>query len=196
MRQHAYETYTPIPTDARRHLGRYKFKPAPSPTHPPHTGHSPRTSSWTTHLSPSLSAMDKMIEAVAAHLCRHRSVGLLRPTLDLTRRRLDLIAEIGAVEVVRGAVAPPTPGTETWWRAVASAKNGAPPSPFFPLSSLRDAEERRLVSPQRRRNECKAALQTDRRTYKKYSEKLKNPQELQTRAVESQAGLKHKPTKN
>ena len=60
--------------------------------------------------------MDRL---VAAYLCRHRSVGFLRLTLDLTRRRLDLFAEIGAVEVVKGAVAPPTPGTEAWWRAVA-----------------------------------------------------------------------------
>jgi hypothetical protein len=45
--------------------------------------------------------MDRLVEAVAAYLCRHRSVGLLRLTLDLTRRRLS----------------PPTPGTETWWRA-------------------------------------------------------------------------------
>ncbi|MFZ8842268.1 MAG: hypothetical protein ACO2PM_25735 [Pyrobaculum sp.] len=30
------------------------------------------------------------------------------------RRRLDLFAEIGAVEVVMGVVAPPTPDTETW----------------------------------------------------------------------------------
>jgi hypothetical protein len=60
--------------------------------------------------------MDRLIQAVAAYLCRHRSVGLLRLTLDLTRRRL---AEVGAVEVVKGAVSPPTPGTETWWRAVA-----------------------------------------------------------------------------
>jgi hypothetical protein len=56
--------------------------------------------------------MDRLIEAAAAYLCRHRSVGLLRLTLDLTRRRLDLFAEIGAVEVVKGAVAPPTPGTD------------------------------------------------------------------------------------
>ena len=61
--------------------------------------------------------MDRLVEAVAAYLCRHRSVGLLRLTLDLTRRRPELFAEIGAVEVVKGAVAPPTPGTETWWRA-------------------------------------------------------------------------------
>ena len=60
--------------------------------------------------------MDRLVEAVAAYLCRHRSVGLLRLTLDLMRRRLDLFAEIGAVEVAKGAVAPPTPGTETWWR--------------------------------------------------------------------------------
>jgi len=66
--------------------------------------------------------MDKLVEAVAEYLCRHRSVGLLRLTLDLTRRRLDLIAEIGAVEVVKGAVSPPTPGTETWWRAVAAVR--------------------------------------------------------------------------
>jgi len=61
--------------------------------------------------------MDELIETVAEYLCLHRSVGLLRLTLDLTRRRLDLFAEIGAVEIVRGAVSPPTPGTETWWRA-------------------------------------------------------------------------------
>jgi hypothetical protein len=61
--------------------------------------------------------MDRLIDAVAEYLCRHRSVGLLRLTLDLTRRRLDLSAEIGAVEVARNAVAPPTPDTETWRRA-------------------------------------------------------------------------------
>jgi hypothetical protein len=61
--------------------------------------------------------MDRLIEAVAEYLCRHKSVGLLRLTLDLTRRRLDIFAEIGAVEVVKGAVALPTPGTETWRRA-------------------------------------------------------------------------------
>jgi hypothetical protein len=61
--------------------------------------------------------MDRLIEAVAEYLCRHKSVGLLRLTLDLTRRRLDIFAEIGAAEVVKGAVSPPTPGTETWWRA-------------------------------------------------------------------------------
>jgi hypothetical protein len=32
----------------------------------------------------------------------------------------DLFAEIGAAEVVKGVVAPPTPGTDTWWRAVAA----------------------------------------------------------------------------
>ncbi len=58
--------------------------------------------------------MDRLVEAVAKYLCRHRSVGLLRLTLDLTLRRL---AEVGAVEVVEGAAAPPTSGTETWWRA-------------------------------------------------------------------------------
>jgi len=63
--------------------------------------------------------MDRLVEAVAAYLCRHGSVGLLRLTLDLTRRRPELFAEIGAVEVVKGAVAPPTPGTDAWWRAVA-----------------------------------------------------------------------------
>jgi ABC-type Zn2+ transport system substrate-binding protein/surface adhesin len=61
--------------------------------------------------------MDRLVEAVAAYLCRNRSVGLLRLTLDLTRRRLDIFAEIGAVEVVKSAVAPPTPGTGAWWRA-------------------------------------------------------------------------------
>ena len=49
--------------------------------------------------------MDRLIEAVAEYLCRHRSVGLLRLTLDLTRRGPELFAEIGAVEVVRGAAA-------------------------------------------------------------------------------------------
>jgi len=66
--------------------------------------------------------MDRLIEAVAAYLCRHRSVGLLRLTLDFTRRRLDIFAEIGAVEVVKGVVAPPTPGTDAWWRAVAAVR--------------------------------------------------------------------------
>ncbi len=63
--------------------------------------------------------MDRLVEAVAKYLCRHRSVGLLRLTLDLTLRRL---AEVGAVEVVKGAAAPPTSGTETWWRAVAAVR--------------------------------------------------------------------------
>jgi hypothetical protein len=53
-----------------------------------------------------------LAEAVAAYLCRHRSVGLFRPTLDLGWN-----AEVGAVEVVKGAAAPPAPGTETWRRA-------------------------------------------------------------------------------
>ncbi len=63
--------------------------------------------------------MDRLVEAVAKYLRRHRSVGLFRLTPDLTRRRL---AEVGAVEVVKGVVAPPTPGTETWWRAVAAVR--------------------------------------------------------------------------
>jgi len=62
------------------------------------------------------------VEAVAAYLCRHRSVGLLRLVLDLTRRRLDVFAEVGAVEVVRGVVSPPAPGTEAWWAAVAAVR--------------------------------------------------------------------------
>ena len=66
--------------------------------------------------------MDRMVDAVTEYLCRHRSVGLLRLTLDLTRRRPELFAEIGAAEVVKGVVAPPTPGTETWWRAVAAVR--------------------------------------------------------------------------
>jgi hypothetical protein len=44
---------------------------------------------------------------------------MLRLTLDLTRRRL---AEVGAVEVVKGVVASPTPGTETWWIAVVAVR--------------------------------------------------------------------------
>jgi hypothetical protein len=43
-------------------------------------------------------------------------VGLLRLTLDITRLRLDF-AEVGAAEVDKGVVAPPTPGTGAWWRA-------------------------------------------------------------------------------
>ncbi len=66
--------------------------------------------------------MDRLVEAMAAYLCQHRSVGLLRLTLDLTRRRLDLFAEVGAAEVVKGAVVPPTPGTDAWWRAVAAVR--------------------------------------------------------------------------
>jgi len=61
--------------------------------------------------------MDRLIEAVAEYLFRHKSVGLLRLTLNLTRRRPELFAEIGAEEVVKSAVAPPTPGTDAWWRA-------------------------------------------------------------------------------
>jgi len=66
--------------------------------------------------------MDRMVDAVTEYLCRHRSVGLLRLTLDLTRRRPELFAEIGAVEVAMGVVFPPTPGTDTWWRAVAAVR--------------------------------------------------------------------------
>jgi len=66
--------------------------------------------------------MERLVETVAAYLCRHRSVGLLRLTLDLTRRRPELFAEIGAVEAVKGVVFPPTPGTDTWWRAVAAVR--------------------------------------------------------------------------
>ena len=66
--------------------------------------------------------MDRLVEAVAAYLCMHRSVGLLRLTLDLTRRRPDLFAEIGAVEVAMGVASPPTPSTETWWIAVAAVR--------------------------------------------------------------------------
>ncbi len=66
--------------------------------------------------------MDRLIETIAEYLCRHKSVGLLRLTLDLTRRRLDLFAEIGAAEVDKGAVSPPTPGTDAWWRAVAAVR--------------------------------------------------------------------------
>jgi hypothetical protein len=66
--------------------------------------------------------MDRLVEAVAEYLCRHKSVGLLRLTLDLTRRRLDIFAEVGAVVVVKGAVSSPTPGTDAWWIAVAAVR--------------------------------------------------------------------------
>ncbi len=77
--------------------------------------------------------MGRLIDAVAAYLCRHRSVGLFRLTLDLTRRRLDLFAEIGAAEAVKGAVAPPTPGTETWWRAAVREAVRSPPERADPV---------------------------------------------------------------
>ncbi len=85
----------------------------------PQAGHPP-TSPPSPHTSPLL-FMDRLVEAVAEYLCQHRSVGLLRLTLDLTRRRLDPFAEVGAVETVRGTVSPPTPGTGAWWRAVREA---------------------------------------------------------------------------
>ena len=66
--------------------------------------------------------MDRLVKVAAAYLCQHRSVGLLRLTLDLTRRRPDLFAEIGVVDVVKGVMVLPTPGTETWWRAVAAVR--------------------------------------------------------------------------
>ncbi len=66
--------------------------------------------------------MDRLVETAAEFLCRHRSVGLLRLTLDLTRRRLDIFAEVGDVEVVKGAVSPPTPGIDAWWIAVAAVR--------------------------------------------------------------------------
>jgi hypothetical protein len=65
--------------------------------------------------------MDRLVEAVVAYLYKHRSVGLLRLTLDLMRRRLDFFAEVGAVEVVKSAVAPPTPGAEARRIAVREA---------------------------------------------------------------------------
>jgi hypothetical protein len=80
--------------------------------------HPNRTSTRPTHLL----FIGGLIDAVTAYLCRHGCVGLLRLTLDLTRRRLDIFAEVGAAEVVKGVVAPPTPGTETWWRVVAAVR--------------------------------------------------------------------------
>jgi hypothetical protein len=72
------------------HLQRYK--PAPTPTRTT-TGRTLAASAQPTRL-----LMDRLVEAVAKYPCRHRSVGLFRLTLDLTRRRL---AEVGTVEVVR-----------------------------------------------------------------------------------------------
>jgi len=62
------------------HLQRYK--PAPTPTRTT-TGRTLAASAQPTRL-----LMDRLVEAVAKYPCRHRSVGLLRLTLDLTRRRL------------------------------------------------------------------------------------------------------------
>jgi hypothetical protein len=92
--------------------------------------------------------MDRLIEAIAEYLCRHRSVGLFRLTLDLTRHRPDLFAEIGAAEVVKGAVSPPTPGTDAWWRAVAAVRE-----PVYALRNrglvqcVREAEVASRVGP-------------------------------------------------
>jgi hypothetical protein len=69
--------------------------------------------------------MDNLIDSVAECLCRHRSVVSFRLTPNLMRRRLDLFAEVGAVEVVSGATAPPAPGTEAWWPAVAAVREAA-----------------------------------------------------------------------
>jgi hypothetical protein len=66
--------------------------------------------------------MDRLIEAVAAYLCQRRSVGLL--CLTFTRRGLDLFAVVGAVEVVKSAVVPPTPGVEARRIAVRGAAYG------------------------------------------------------------------------
>jgi hypothetical protein len=85
------------------------------------TGWTPADAS-TQPAAPLLLFMERLVETAAEYLCRHRSVGLLRLTLDLTRRRLDIFAEVGAVKVVKGVVAPPTPGTETWRRAVAAVR--------------------------------------------------------------------------
>ncbi len=75
------------------------------------------------HTSPTSSPVDKLADAVAEYLCRrHRSVGLFRLTLDLTWRRPDLFAVIGAVEVDKGVVAPPTSGIGAWWAAIAAVR--------------------------------------------------------------------------
>ncbi len=67
--------------------------------------------------TPPLLFMERLVETVAEYLCRHKSDGLLRLAPDLMRRRLDLFAEIGAVEVDKGPVSPPAPGTDAWRRA-------------------------------------------------------------------------------
>jgi hypothetical protein len=92
-----------------RNINQHQLPPrSPQAGHPTHVSTRP---------AQPLLFMDRLIEAVAEYLCRHKSVGLLRLTLDLARRRPELSAEIGTVEVVKGAAVPPTPGTDTWWRA-------------------------------------------------------------------------------
>jgi len=93
-----------------RNINQHQLQHSP---HRPDTRrlHPGRTSTRPTQLLRFL-FMDRLVETVAAYLCRHRSLGLLRLTLGLTRHRLDLFAEVGAVEVVKSAVAPPTPGAE------------------------------------------------------------------------------------
>ena len=117
---------------------------------PPQAGHPtppPEPHLHPAHTAPPLLFMERLIETIAKYLCRHRSVGLLRLTLDLTRRRLDLFAEIGAAEVVKGA--PPTPRTDAWWQAVREAVHALHDKG---LTLDDDPRGRRLILLRRRRD--------------------------------------------
>jgi len=52
---------------------------------------------------------------------RPLAVAALAPATAEPQKPYGTYAEIGAVEVVKGAVAPPTPGTETWRATVREA---------------------------------------------------------------------------
>ncbi len=94
--------------------------------------------------------MDRLVDAVAEYLCRHRCVGLFRLTLDPTRRRLDLFAEIGAVRVVSGAVSSPAPGTDAWRTAVATVREAVYTLRQRGLANARYGRRRWSTGPARR----------------------------------------------
>jgi len=69
------------------------------------------------------------------------------------RRRLDIFAEIGAVEVVKGAVAPPTPGTDACWQAVREAVHAL----HYKGLTLDDGPRGRCLTLLRRRRDLSAS---------------------------------------
>jgi hypothetical protein len=103
-----------------------RIRPLPSPVvyQRASTGRAPDASTRPTHLSLPLHGQAGRDSRRIPLPAQKR----LRLTLDLARRGLDLFAEIGAVEVVKGVVAPLTPGIETWWIAVKAPRERGWPS--------------------------------------------------------------------